>query len=129
MVLDFGIGLPTLSQKRIVMSDNYQAVYDAVRSVARAAFSGFTAYDAVREVVSEAFSGIGAKLHEEICIVGAELVRPSRSMRPRVFLDGNQWCALYGINLQDGVVGFGDSPELACVSFDSEWRRTCNALT
>ena len=27
-----------------------------------------------------------------------------------VFLDGNQWCALVGENLQEGVAGFGDTP-------------------
>ena len=25
----------------------------------------------------------------------------------RLFEDGDQWCALYGVNLQEGVAGFG----------------------
>lgn len=25
------------------------------------------------------------------------------------FKDGNQWCFLYGENLQDGIAGFGDT--------------------
>ena|SRR3990167_4565077 len=47
--------------------------------------------------------------------------RPFVQLRPRVFLDGNQWCALYGENTQDGVAGFGDSPEYAAWNFDRAW--------
>lgn len=39
-------------------------------------------------------------------------------LRPRLFIDGDQWCALLGDNLQDGVAGFGKSPELAGMDFD-----------
>ena len=28
----------------------------------------------------------------------------------KLYLDGNQWCALHGENLQEGVSGWGDSP-------------------
>lgn len=44
-------------------------------------------------------------------------------LRPRVFLDGNKWCVLYGENLQDGVAGFGDSPILAVYDFSKAWRK------
>lgn len=47
--------------------------------------------------------------------------RWSFMLRPRLFIDGNQWCALYGDNLQDGVAGFGDSPDAAYSDFDSAW--------
>ncbi len=40
---------------------------------------------------------------------------------PRLSIDGNQWCALYGENLQDGVAGFGDSPNEAMLAFDKAW--------
>jgi hypothetical protein len=46
---------------------------------------------------------------------------PSAIYRPRVFIDGNKWCALYGDDIQCGVAGFGDSPELAMWNFDFEW--------
>ena len=46
---------------------------------------------------------------------------PHITMRPRVFPDGDQWCALYGDNLQDGVCGFGASPYAACADFDKAW--------
>ncbi len=44
-------------------------------------------------------------------------------LRPRVFLDGNKWCVLYGENIMDGVAGFGDSPILAVYDFNKAWRR------
>lgn len=47
--------------------------------------------------------------------------RPSAVFRPRLSVDGNQWCALYGDNLQDGVAGFGDSPADAMWDFDRNW--------
>jgi len=31
------------------------------------------------------------------------------------YKDGNQWCFLYGKNLQDGIAGFGDT------IFDAAW--------
>jgi len=49
------------------------------------------------------------------------LLKPSSIYRPRLSLDGNKWCALYGENPQDGVVGFGDSPALAFADFDRAW--------
>lgn len=40
------------------------------------------------------------------------------SLKPRISIDGNQWCCLWGENLQDGVAGFGDSPMLAIYDFN-----------
>jgi hypothetical protein len=42
-----------------------------------------------------------------------------------LFRDGDQWCALYGEDLQDGCSGFGDSPAQAMEAFDREWYRCC----
>lgn len=46
---------------------------------------------------------------------------PSLMFKPRLFIDGDQWCALYGDNLQDGVAGFGDTPDKAMRNFDLNW--------
>lgn len=54
-------------------------------------------------------------------MVHAECVRPFMLLRPRVFPDGNQWCALYGDNLQKGVAGFGETPDAASRAFDRAW--------
>lgn len=50
-----------------------------------------------------------------------ELVRPSYLYRPKLSIDGDKWCALYGENIQDGVVGFGPSPDSAYRAFDLAW--------
>jgi hypothetical protein len=52
----------------------------------------------------------------------SEIRRPSRTFLPKVFLDGDQWCALYGDNIQEGVAGFGVTPAAACDDFDLNWR-------
>lgn len=44
-------------------------------------------------------------------------------LKPRICIDGNQWCVLYGENLQDGVAGFGDSPILAVYDFNQAWHK------
>jgi hypothetical protein len=49
--------------------------------------------------------------------------RPCVLFRPALTLDGDQWCALYGANLQDGVAGFGDSPADAMADFDQKWAK------
>jgi hypothetical protein len=63
--------------------------------------------------------------HEAKCAairsVEAEMTRPFVVMRPKMYPDGNQWCALYGENLQEGVAGFGDTPSKAAEAFDSAW--------
>lgn len=47
--------------------------------------------------------------------------RPSILYKVKVHIDGNKWCALYGDNLQDGVAGFGDTPQEAMDDFDRNW--------
>jgi len=49
------------------------------------------------------------------------LQRPHVRMRPRVFKDGDSWCCLYGENIMEGVVGFGPTPNDACMDFDKTW--------
>ena len=66
--------------------------------------------------------------HEAFCAgqawqqAAAAQERPCVLWKPRLFRDGNQWCALFGENIQDGVVGFGDSPDVAMWAFDEAWR-------
>lgn len=50
-----------------------------------------------------------------------ELMRPFRMMKTTIGLDGNKWCVLYGENIQNGVAGFGDSPDEASREFDKAW--------
>ena len=42
-------------------------------------------------------------------------------LKPSLQIDGNQWCVLYGEDLQVGIAGFGDSPHLAIMDFNGQW--------
>jgi hypothetical protein len=50
-----------------------------------------------------------------------EQQRPSVVFKPTLSRDGNQWCALFGENLMEGVAGFGDTPAKAMWAFDKAW--------
>lgn len=101
------------------MSDNYQAVYDAVRSRMQGCDIGSAVGEALRQSLD--FSHAVPGLIQEIALQFSEHSRPSAVYRPTLGICGNKWCALYGENLQDGVAGFGDSPALAMKDFDSQW--------
>jgi hypothetical protein len=47
--------------------------------------------------------------------------RPCVLFSPKIYMDGKEWCVLYGENLQDGVAGFGKSPQEAMNDFDINW--------
>jgi len=81
--------------------------------------------------LSERFSGIESNIAQvQLDTVinegfrAEELKRPFFLLKPRVYPDGNQWCALLGENLQDGVAGFGYSPDAATRDFDRQWYAT-----
>jgi len=101
------------------MSDSYQAIYDAVRS----RISGGDVGRAVEEVARDAFDmGMTRQiLQQEFCSAAYEMQRPSAVYRPQLSADGDQWCALYGENLQEGVAGFGPTPNEAMQAFDQAW--------
>ncbi len=42
-------------------------------------------------------------------------------LKPKLFIDGNQWCVLYGENTQEGIVGFGASPYKAILDFNKQF--------
>ncbi len=45
--------------------------------------------------------------------------------KPRIFPDGDQWCCLYGENIQEGVSGFGGTPAKAVFDWDNNfWNQT-----
>lgn len=50
-----------------------------------------------------------------------KMLLPSMMLKPKIFIDGNKWCALFGESLQSGVAGFGDSPQAAYDAFDKSW--------
>ena len=40
------------------------------------------------------------------------------ALKPKIMQDGDKWCCLYGDNLQEGVAGFGDTPNEAILDFN-----------
>lgn len=66
--------------------------------------------DYINEVAAQAYRDI-AQYANEPCVL----------YRPTLSIDGDQWCALYGEDLQNGVAGFGKSPELAMLDFNRAW--------
>ena len=50
-----------------------------------------------------------------------EQTRPSVLFQPKVFRDGDKWCALRGDNLMEGVSAFGKNPDEATRRFDAKW--------
>jgi hypothetical protein len=56
-------------------------------------------------------------IQQAVCEWGS----PSTLFKPKLSVDGDQWCALYGDDLQSGVAGFGDSPALAMADFNRLW--------
>ena len=102
------------------MSDSYQAIYDAVRSRVH----GCSVGDAMESVLRECFGNahhLMASVAQEYEFAAYEQQRPSAVFKPKIYKDGNQWCALLGDDLQSGVYGFGDSPDLAARDFDKHW--------
>lgn len=98
--------------------DTYQPVYDAVRSRLSNCDIGSAIESVVREVGISHYVSMAA---ESVRCAVSEYERPSVLFRPKISIDGNQWCALYGEDLQCGVAGFGDSPSAAMRDFDKEW--------
>lgn len=45
------------------------------------------------------------------------------SLKPSITKDGDQWCCLYGDNLQEGIAGFGDTPYQAILNFNTEFNK------
>ena len=60
-------------------------------------------------------------IYEETLRTLYEQERPSVLFRPKLMLDGNQYMALYGEDLMNGIGGFGDTADLAMRDFDKQW--------
>lgn len=67
------------------------------------------------------FDSIGPAFSEAIQITQYEWCRPSVLFRPTIRRDGNMYCAILGSNPQEGICGFGASPDEAMRAFDVEW--------
>lgn len=107
------------------MSDSYQAIYDAVRSRISNGDIGLAVENTLSRTTDT--SHLQSMIQQSLNIIEWQYTRPSTMYRPRLFIDGSMWCALYGENLQDGVSGFGNSPASAYEDFDNAWHTSLDA--
>ena len=99
---------------------SYQAIYDAVRSKITNGDVGAAVAEAFHIAnLSFYLEQASQRWHE----AAAEQERPSVLYRPKIYMDGDQWCALYGDDLMAGVAGFGKMPNEAMYQFDLAWRK------
>jgi hypothetical protein len=75
------------------------------------------------ELQSCVFESIRTCAIECFSQIASDSYLPHVRMRPSVFIDGDKWCVLYGSNLQEGVAGFGLSPNQAMIDFDKNWHK------
>ena len=50
-------------------------------------------------------------------------------LKPKLYQDGNQWCCLYGENIQEGIAGFGDTPHKAIMEWNHQWHQKINSIS
>ncbi len=109
--------------------DTYQPIFDAVRSRLSNGDIGHAVAESMREAnVAHYVDCALVNIVAEVSRAVDSYATPSAIYKPSLSIDGNQWCALYGSNLQDGVAGFGDSPADAMASFDMAWSANLRAL-
>lgn len=98
------------------MSEIYDATYAAIRSKVQNGDIG----SAVERVLCD--QNIGHQFTIALqCL--SEFDRPSVLYRPKLFIDGDKYCALYGEDLMGGIAGFGDTAEAAMRDFDTNWHQ------
>jgi hypothetical protein len=44
-------------------------------------------------------------------------------LKPKITKDGNEWCVLYGEDLQSGIAGFGNTPHEAVMDWERQWNK------
>lgn len=101
--------------------DAYQAIYDATRSKICNGDIGEAVQGALRDANLSHYAQMAGNAIVEAT---GEYNRPSAVWRPKLTIAGDHWCALYGTDLQEGVAGFGKSPEAAMRAFDVAWYKT-----
>lgn len=108
------------------MSETYDAVYQA----AYQRIGYCNVQSAIDAALRDAFGMANHHMQsvaQDATWAAQEYARPSAVYRPRIAIDGNMWCALYGDNIQEGVAGFGESPAKAMADFDKNWTAAIGA--
>ena len=73
--------------------------------------------------MSNDWKGLAHLRHQSAmnALVEAEEFNLVALLKPKIYIDGDHWCVLWGENLQDGIAGFGSSPILAVYNFSKAW--------
>lgn len=82
--------------------------------------------DEYQNMAANAICHAAQQASYEIQVAAQHYTCPSVVWKPKLSIDGDQWCALFGDDLQSGVAGFGASPQEAMWDFDKAW---CRKLT
>ena len=72
--------------------------------------------DGVAEACNQNSNFLNAMMNIEL--VSQIALEPFTIYKPKIFPDGDQWCVLLGESIQEGVVGFGDTPRKAAIDFN-----------
>lgn len=98
--------------------DTYQPIYDAVRSKLSGGDIDQSIQAAINNMNLTHYVQQAVFAYEEVTY---EQMRPCVLLKPKLSIDGDKWCALYGENIQDGICGFGQSPSDAMTDFDKSY--------
>lgn len=74
--------------------------------------------DERQRIVMDAACNQAVMAYQEI---SAALTAPDVVYKVIPVPDGNQWMCLLGENLQEGIAGFGDTPDAAVRAFNTAW--------
>jgi len=58
---------------------------------------------------------------KQVAAIEAEEYNKFALLKPKIYIDGNQWCVLLGDDIVEGIVGFGDTPYLAILDWNRAW--------
>ena len=105
------------------MMETYQAIFDAVRSKIQTVNINDAIENAFRE---SGFSHYAQQAMQEFQQAGISQQLPSVLYKPKLFIDGDRYCALFGENIQEGCAGFGESAYKAMADFDTNWFKIIN---
>ncbi len=93
----------------------HQAIYDAVRSKISGGDIGSVFEQVAREALDISFRA--EIVAQEYINAAHESQRPCVLFKPTISLDGDQYCALLGEDLMNGVAGFGKTMAAAMWDF------------
>ena len=96
-----GVSLDQISSSLMAMNNSLYSIYSQLNTI-----SGYMAH-----MCNHIQDGPAAMI---------EQTRPSAVFKPELYNCGDHWAAILG-SRRTGLVGIGDTPELAMKDFDDKW--------